>query len=112
MPRGIVVNTIGKIAISDYIGHCVYMFDKEGDSLRNIGSQGENAGQFKFPFGVVYSNGNEIMIMIADHRNHRTQKVDVQTETVVKAFEENLMQQKESLMGWLIFAWMNSTTLL
>jgi len=29
--RGIAVNTIGEIAISDYEGHCVYIFDKEGN---------------------------------------------------------------------------------
>ena len=43
-PFGIAVNTKGNIAITDANGHCVYILDKEGNCLRKIGSQGENAG--------------------------------------------------------------------
>ena len=80
----IAVNTTGKISISDYEGHCVYIFDKEGKCLRKIGSQGGNAGQFHHPWGVTYLNDNEILI--ADQGNQRIQQIDVQTGTVVKTF--------------------------
>ena len=83
-PAGIAVNTTGKIAITDYKEHCVYIFDKEGNCLRKIGSRGENAGQFNVPWGVKYLNDNEILI--ADRGNHRIQQVNVQTGTVVKSF--------------------------
>ena len=83
-PVGIAVNTTGKIAITDGIGHCVYIFDKEGNCLRKIGSYGKNAGQFQQPSGVTYLNDNEILI--ADQRNHRIQQVNVQTGTAVKSF--------------------------
>ena len=83
-PAGIAVNTTGKIAITDYEGHCVYIFDKEGNCLRKIGSYGKNAGQFQQPSGVTYLNDNEILI--ADQRNHRIQQVNVQTGTAVKSF--------------------------
>jgi len=83
-PYGIAVNTTGKIAVTDNTGHCVYIFDKEGNCLRKVGSQGGNAGQFYNPWGVTYLNDNEILI--ADQRNHRIQQVDVQTGTVVKSF--------------------------
>ena len=86
-PAGIAVNTTGKIAITDYEGHCVYIFDKESNCLRKIGSQGENAGQFHYPCGVTYLNDDEILI--ADQWNHRIQQVDVQTGTVVKTFGRN-----------------------
>ena len=82
--RGIAINTTGKIAISDYKGHCVYIFDKEGNCLRKIGRQGENAGLLEHPCAVTYLNDNEILI--ADQGNHRIQQVDVQTGTVVKSF--------------------------
>jgi len=75
--RGIAVNTIGEIAVSDYKGHCVYIFDKEGNCIRKIGRQGENSGQLHHPYGVTYLNDNEILI--ADQWNHRIQQVDVQT---------------------------------
>lgn len=91
------------------------MFDKEGDFLRKNWQPGRKWRTItcKFPLGVVYLNTlHDNEIMIADHGNHRKRQVDVQTETVVKAFEENLRQQKESMTARLIFAWMNSKTLL
>ena len=81
---GIAVNTKGMIAITDYFGHCVYIFDKEGKCLRKFGSKGHNAGQFSIPSGVTYLNADEILIADAD--THRIQQVDVQTGTVVKSF--------------------------
>ena len=84
MPCGIAVNTTGKIAITDYEGHCVYIFDKEGNCLKKIDSQGKNAEKFDHPWGVTYLNNNEILI--ADQWNKRIQQVDVQTGTVVKSF--------------------------
>ena len=83
-PFGIAVNTKGNIAITDDEGHCVYIFDKEGNCLRKIGCQGRNAGQFNYPEGVTYLNDNEILI--ADTENNRIQHVDVQTGTVVTRF--------------------------
>jgi len=80
--RGIAVNTTGNIAIADYVGHCVYIFDKEGNCVTKIGSQGQNAGQFNYPHCVTYLNDNEILV--ADQGNHRIQQVDVETGTAVK----------------------------
>jgi len=57
---------------------------KKGNCVRKIGSQGRNAGQFNYPYGVTYLNDNEILI--TDQWNHRIQQVDVQTGTVVKTF--------------------------
>ena len=79
-PSGIAVNTTGEIAIADCTGHCIYIFDKEGNCLRKIGSEGENVGQFDYPRVVTYLNDKEILI--ADQCNHRIQQVDVQTGTV------------------------------
>ena len=84
VPYGIAVNRKGNIAITDYKGHCVYIFDIEGNCLRKIGSQGKNAGEFDHPDGVTYLNDNEILI--ADAWNNRIQHVDVQTGTFVKSF--------------------------
>ena len=83
-PAGIAVNTTGQIAVTDWDGHCVYIFDKEGNCVRKIGSRGKNAGQFNEPRGVTYLNDNEILI--ADQGNHRIQQVNVQTGTAVKSF--------------------------
>ena len=81
---GIAVNTKGMIAITDYTGNWVYIFDKEGKCLRKFGSLGNNAGQLFYQFGVTYLNDDEILL--ADAGNHRIKQVDVQTGTVVKRF--------------------------
>ncbi|XP_078344819.1 E3 ubiquitin-protein ligase TRIM45-like [Oculina patagonica] len=81
---GIAVNTEGKIVVTDNEGHCVYVFDDEGNFLRKIGNRGSDSGQFNFPAGVSYLNDNEILI--ADQGNHRIQHINIQTGTVVKSF--------------------------
>ncbi len=84
VPYGIAVNTKGMIAITNYRGHCVYIFDEGGNCLRKIGSQGTKPGQFTNPWGVTYLNDNEILI--ADSVNNRIQQVDVQTGNCMKSF--------------------------
>ncbi len=84
VPFGIAVNTKGNIAIADKQGHCVYIFDKEGNRLRKIGSQRGHVGQLLQPWDVTYLNDNEILI--ADAGNDRIQQIDVQTGAFVKRF--------------------------
>ena len=83
-PDGIAVNSKGLIAVADYSGHCILIFNKEGKYLRKFGYKGENAGQFNSPTGVTYLNDNEILV--ADEMNHRIQRFNVQTGNVVKTF--------------------------
>ena len=81
---GIAVNTEGKMVVIDNTGHCVYLFDQEGNCLRKIGNQGSNSGQFDYPAGVSFLNDNEILI--ADQLNHRIQQINIKTGNVVKSF--------------------------
>ena len=81
---GIVVNKKGEIAVTDSGGHCVYVFDKDGNCVRKTGSKGEKPGEFQFPRGVLYLNDSEILV--ADDDNHRIQQLNIQTGTVVKSF--------------------------
>ena len=78
------VNTEGKIVMTDFDGHCVYVFDKDGNCLRKLGGEGANSGQFSSPSGVSFVNDNEILI--ADQGNHRIQHINIQTGTVMKSF--------------------------
>jgi len=93
-PRGIAVNTAGNIAVADWTGNCVYIFDKEGNCLRKIGSQGGNAVRFYLPRGVTYLNDNEILV--ADQWNHRIQ-VDVQTGTVKSRLNQLRNSRRKSI---------------
>ena len=81
---GIAVNKKGEIALADDEGHCVYVFDKDGNCVRKIGSQGEEEGRFEQPAGVSYLNDKEILV--ADFGNDRIQHIDIQTGTVLKSF--------------------------
>ena len=83
---GIAVNKKGEIAVVDTYGHCVYVFDENGNCVRKIGSRGKELGQFKEPKGVSYLNDEEILV--ADFGNKRMQRIDIQTGTVVKSFEQ------------------------
>jgi len=82
----ITVNTEGKIVVTDSDGHCVYVFDEDGNCLEKLGGRGENSGQFIYPCGVSFLNDNEILI--ADQCNHRIQHINIQTGTVVKTIGE------------------------
>ena len=81
---GIAVNTEGNIVLTDNKGHCVYIFDRDGNCLKEIGGKGTNSGQFLQPNGVSFLNNNEILIV--DVGNHRIQQMNIQTGTVVKSF--------------------------
>ena len=83
-PTGIAVNRQGDIAVVDNLGHCVFVFNKDGNCLKQIGKEGADPGQFKNPAGVSFLNNNEILI--ADQSNNRIQHINIQTGTVVKTF--------------------------
>ena len=74
---GFAVNTIGNIAVTDCGTNSVYIFNKNGKCLRNIGVK----GQFRNPFGVTYLNDDEILI--TDTGNDRIKQINIQTGTVV-----------------------------
>ena len=82
--HGIAVNKKGEIAATDTNGHCVYVFDKDGNCVRKTGSNGAKPGQFQEPRGVSYLNDSEILV--ADDENHRIQQINIQTGIVVKSF--------------------------
>ena len=83
---GIAVNKKGEIVVTDTAGHCVYVFDKDGNCVRKVGSEGAEPGQFQSLRGVSYLNENEILV--ADAENHRIQQINIQTGTFVKSFGE------------------------
>ena len=83
-PNGIAVNRQGDIAVVDLRGHCVFVFNKEGNCLKQLGKEGRHPGQFKYPYDVSFLNDNEILI--ADQLNHRIQHINIQTGSVVKTF--------------------------
>ena len=74
---GIALNAEGTIAVSDFNGHSVYVFDSEGTFLRKI-------GQFKQPFNAVFVNDEEILV--SDHGDHRIYQYNTRTGLYIKEF--------------------------
>ena len=83
-PAGIAVNSKGVIAVADYDGHCILVFDETGKFVRKIGGQGDKDGQFESPIDFTFLNDDEILV--ADECNHRIQQLNVQTGSFVKSF--------------------------
>ena len=83
-PIGIAVNRQGDIAVVDNLKHCVFVFNKDGNCLKQIGKEGADPGQFKYPAELSFLNNNEILI--ADKSNNRIQHINIQTGTVLKTF--------------------------
>ena len=84
---GIAVNKKGKLAMVDTSSHLVYVFDKDGNCVRKLGSEGKKPGQFKQPKNVSYLNDKEILV--ADFGNDRIQHIDYQTGNVLKSFGQS-----------------------
>ena len=83
-PSGIAVNSKGVIAVVDYDGHCILVFDETGKFVRKIGGQGDKDGQFEDPPDVTFLNDDEILVV--DQCNDRIQQLNVQTGNFVKSF--------------------------
>ncbi|XP_066030757.1 E3 ubiquitin-protein ligase TRIM71-like [Pocillopora verrucosa] len=83
-PASIAVNSKGVIAVTDWEGHCILVFDETGKFVRKIGSYGDENGQLENPVDVTFLNDDEILV--ADGGNHRIQQLNVQTGNFVKSF--------------------------
>ena len=83
-PSGIAVNNKGEIAVTDFDGHFVAIFDKDGKRSKAIGLYGDNTGELKFPVDVTYVNDD--VILVADEWNHRLQQFHIRTGDVIKSF--------------------------
>ena len=81
---GIAVNTQGDIAVVDNLGHCVFVFNKEGNCSKQIGKEGTHPGQFKYPYNVLFLNNKDLLIAVQS--NNRIQHINIQTGSVVKTF--------------------------
>lgn len=73
-PRGIAVDSLGNIIVSDTNNSRIQRFTADGTFLNMFGDVGTGPGQFREPNGVsVDASGN---IYVADVGNHRVQKLD------------------------------------
>ena len=82
-PSGIAVNSEGLIAVTDLGVHCILLYNAKGEYQRELGSYGENEGQFNMPADIIFINDDEVLV--ADAGNHRLQQFNVKTRNFVKS---------------------------
>ena len=83
-PLGIAINREGLIAVNDFGGHCILIYNAEGEYQRKLGSYGKNEGQINEPVDIIFINDDEVLV--ADSQNHRLQQFNVKTGNFVKSF--------------------------
>jgi hypothetical protein len=69
-PRGMVIDENGKIIISDSYTHKLYMFDKNGVFLGDIGGCGEKIGKLHNPKGIAEINNHILVCDLFNQRVH------------------------------------------
>ena len=90
---GIAVNTDGQIVVTDNLGHCVDVFDKDGNYLRKTRGGGSNTEQFQYPNGISFLNDKEVLI--ADCGNNRIPRLNIQTGIVRKSLGKKGVEKGE-----------------
>lgn len=68
-PRGLAVDSQGRLYVVDPLAHSVSVFSREGTKLFTFGSRGLEGGRFNFPNGVAVDAQDRIYI--ADRENDR-----------------------------------------
>ena len=71
-PRGVAINKMGEVVVTDESRHCVSVFSTNGIKLRSFGTYGSGHGQFVFPLGLTVDGEGDILV--TDCLNYRIQK--------------------------------------
>ena len=69
----------GHVLVADDDNHRVVEFLPDGTYVRQIGSYGVGAGQFRFPYDVGIDAREPRQLYVADNNNHRVQAFDFAT---------------------------------
>ncbi|XP_066299144.1 tripartite motif-containing protein 3-like [Branchiostoma lanceolatum] len=64
----------GRILVSDWDNHCVFVYDEFGQFLFKFGGEGSGEGQLKHPRGICTDNSGNIIV--ADRGNSREEVFD------------------------------------
>jgi DNA-binding beta-propeller fold protein YncE len=76
-PQGVAVDArTGHVLVADDDNHRVVEFLPSGAYVRQLGSYGVGAGQFRFPYDVGIDAREPRQLYVADNNNHRVQAFD------------------------------------
>jgi DNA-binding beta-propeller fold protein YncE len=74
-PNSVVIDENQNMIVSDSHNHRILMIDRNDVLIKQIGSKGNEDGQFNFPKGVAINHNNQ-NIFVSDHYNNRIQVFD------------------------------------
>ena len=75
-PSGVVVNKKGQIIVVEGSGHCISLFNTNGEKIRSFGSYGSACGELSFPHGVdVTATGD---IVVCEFMSKRFQQISME----------------------------------
>ena len=66
-PRCFDIDREYNIIMSDYLNHCVYVFNQEGEQIHKFGKRGQGIGEFYHPYGITLDNTGCIIVVC--HKN-------------------------------------------
>ena len=90
-PWCVAVSNSGEVVVSEYSGHRISVYSREGKLIRSFGSEGSKSGQFYYPHGVAITSDNHILV--ADEYNHRIHMFTIEgrfVKSVGKKGQESL----------------------
>ena len=77
-PSGVAVTGDGLVIVSERVGNCISLLDKEGKKIRSFGSQGSKRAQMNRPYGLALTSNRTILV--ADRSNNRIQEFTMEGE--------------------------------
>ena len=80
-PWGIAFGRNGMWAVTDETNHCVWIFDREDQLVKEFGSKGTDNGKFNRPFGIAFDANNHLYV--TDFENHRVQKFEISSKFII-----------------------------
>ena len=55
--------------MSDYLNHCVYVFNQEGEQIHKFGKEGQGIGELYYPWGIALNNTGHIIVVCEKNTN-------------------------------------------
>lgn len=81
-PRGVAVDSKGYLYVSDWVNHCILVFDEKAKMIGSHGTWGISEGQLINPNFLAVNSKDQVVV--ADHGNHRLQIFDPVMDSFVK----------------------------
>ena len=69
-PRGVAVDGAGQIFVSEFLGHCISVYNQNGEKIKSFGR--ESPSQLFYPHGIVLDKDDSLLIV--DEGNHQIRK--------------------------------------